>query len=95
MVICTEAPLNTPHILVCQGALLLVLYRLSHTVEDRFTREADMSLEGLFDSVPDKATLVQISPDGEPDLANLTQIGVGEIRVGSHVLVLPGEQVGM
>lgn len=83
------------YIMLLQGALLLILHQISHTLEDRFTKEADMSLEGLFDSVPDEATLVQLFPDGEPDLANVMPIGVEDIRVGSHILVLPGEQVGI
>jgi len=43
-----------------QSAFLLLLFRISHILEDRLTSKAAGSLERLFDTVPQLATLVEV-----------------------------------
>jgi cation transport ATPase len=40
-----------------QGALLLLLFSLSHMLEERFTAKAQGSLHALFANLPDKVRL--------------------------------------
>jgi hypothetical protein len=45
---------------VLQGALLLLLFRGSHQLEHRLTEKAAGGLQRLFDSVPDRAVVVEV-----------------------------------
>ncbi|KXZ48383.1 hypothetical protein GPECTOR_28g790 [Gonium pectorale] len=45
-----------------EGALLLLLFQVSHFLEERFTTRAQGSLERLFAAMPQRATLVALSP---------------------------------
>jgi len=76
-----------------EGALLLVLFQTSHTVEHVLTEKAQGSLKTLFDSIPDHADVVQLKEDGSPDLLTLNQVDCMDVRVGQVVLVRPGCQV--
>jgi cation-transporting P-type ATPase J len=77
-----------------QGALLLVLFQVSHTVEHRLTHRAQGSLQTLFDSIPESATLVELGADSEPDMDRQRQVKAADVRLGQTMLVKPGEQVG-
>lgn len=61
-------------VLVLQGALLLLLFRVSHLLEDRLTEKAAGSLQRLFDSVPDSAALVEVEESGAPRVATTQQV---------------------
>lgn len=78
-----------------QGALLLVLFQVSHTVEHQLTDRAQGSLETLFDSIPESATLVELDKAGEPDMDRQRQVKAADVRIGQTMLVKPGEQVGV
>jgi cation transport ATPase len=58
-----------------QGALLLLLFRVSHLLEDRLTERAAGSLQRLFDSVPDTASVVEVDEGGAPRVATTQQVG--------------------
>jgi len=76
-----------------EGALLLVLFQTSHAVEHMLTEKAQGSLKTLFDSVPDRADVIQMTKEGEPDMTSLSTIQAGDVEVGQIVLVRPGCQV--
>lgn len=77
-----------------QGALLLLLFRVSHLLEDRLTEKAAGSLERLFDSVPDTASLVEVDEGGAPRAATTQQVRVKETKY--HLSrVSPGCQIGI
>ncbi|KAF8062959.1 HMA1 [Scenedesmus sp. PABB004] len=57
-----------------EGALLLLLFRVSHLLEDRLTAKAAGGLQRLFDSVPDTAALVEVEPSGAPRAATARQV---------------------
>jgi cation transport ATPase len=59
-----------------QGALLLLLFRVSHLLEDRLTERAAGSLQRLFDSVPDTASVVEVDEAGSPRVATTQQVGL-------------------
>jgi hypothetical protein len=80
--------------LPAQGALLLVLFQVSHTVEHQLTDRATGSLQTLFDSIPDTATLVELGTDGEPDMDKQRQLPAADVALEQTMLVKPGEQVG-
>jgi cation transport ATPase len=79
-----------------QGALLLLLFQLSHTLEERFTTRARGNLERLFADLPRKATVVDVDPEtGAPLLhGKVKPQPAAGVHVGQHVLVNPGENVG-
>lgn len=80
---------------LAQGALLLLLFQISHFLEEKFTARAQGSLERLFAAMPSQATVVTMASSGSgPDLAAAQRVLVGTVRVGQLVLVKPGEQVG-
>ncbi|GMH39781.1 hypothetical protein BSKO_07679 [Bryopsis sp. KO-2023] len=89
LAVCGSLYLGLPH----EGALLLLLFQGSHVLEDKFTKEAEYSLKGLLDSVPEQATLVKMTDRGSPDLAKVDPVKAEDVAIGSHVLILPGEQV--
>ncbi|KAF6263311.1 hypothetical protein COO60DRAFT_1635329 [Scenedesmus sp. NREL 46B-D3] len=76
-----------------EGALLLLLFRVSHLLEDRLTERAAGSLQRLFDSVPDAASVVEVDEGGAPRTATTQQVPAESVALGQHVLVRPGEQV--
>ena len=41
-----------------EGALLVLLFQISHTLEEKFTQRASSSIDQLFKSIPTQATLV-------------------------------------
>ncbi|KAG2449827.1 hypothetical protein HYH02_005350 [Chlamydomonas schloesseri] len=48
--------------MVQEGALLLLLFQISHFLEERFTSRAQGSLERLWAAMPERATLVALEP---------------------------------
>jgi cation transport ATPase len=76
-----------------EGALLLVLFQVSHTVEHKLTDQAQGNLRTLFDSIPESATVVELDGDGEPVMDSQRQVAAADVRIGSTMLVKPGEQV--
>lgn len=84
-----------PHaLLVMQGALLLLLFQISHFLEEKFTARASGSLSRLFAAVPSKATLVQMNEaDASPQMATAQPVRASTVAIGQYVLVKPGEQV--
>lgn len=78
---------------VRQGALLLVLFNVSHTIEHVLTDKARDSLTTLLDQIPQQAALVSLNHFGAPNLTETKVASTMEIAVGSTVLVKPGEQV--
>lgn len=62
-------------LLLPQGALLLLLFRVSHQLEDRLTEKAAGSLQRLFDSVPDSAVVVEVEAgSGAPKVATSQEV---------------------
>lgn len=51
------------------------------------------NLAALYDSMPKAAVLVQLGPDGGPDLGSARRVLASEVAVGQLMLVKPGEQV--
>ena len=78
-----------------QGALLLVLFHVSHTVEHRLTDRAMGNLSALFDSIPQKAVLVQLDAGGSPNLLAAREVPARDVAVGALTLVRPGQQVSL
>ncbi|KAF5829456.1 E1-E2 ATPase-domain-containing protein [Dunaliella salina] len=77
-----------------EGALLLLLFQLSHTLEEHFTSRARGNLARLFASVPDKAHVVEVDPtEAQPLFHTQQQCLAGAVGVGQHVLVNSGENV--
>jgi len=78
---------------LAQGALLLVLFHMSHAVEHALTARARGGLGALAARVPAVATAVDApAPGAEPDLASAREVPVGDVAVGQLTLVRPGEQ---
>lgn len=75
-----------------QGALLLVLFQASHTIEHELTDRAQGNLETLVSQVPETAILIELTPSGEPELSASKTVKVDEVPIGSHVLVMAGQQ---
>lgn len=76
-----------------EGALLLVLFQVAHSVEHKLTERATGDLKSLFDSVPDSATLIDLTSDGSPDMDSQQVMKAADVDIGAHMLVKPGEQV--
>ena len=76
-----------------QGALLLVLFQASHTIEHELTEQAQGNLESLVRQVPETATLVELSLSGQPDIQAARKAPVDTVAIGSNTLVMAGEQV--
>ncbi|KAI8469228.1 MAG: hypothetical protein J3K34DRAFT_459478 [Monoraphidium minutum] len=80
--------------MAAEGALLLLLFRVSHLLEAKLTEAAGGNLARLFDSVPSRATLVEVDGEsGAPRAAGATEVAASSITLGQHVLVRPGEAV--
>lgn len=82
-----------------QGALLLLLFQMSHFLEDKLTQRATGSMERLFAAVPSQATVVEVMADGvsgavlRPQMPTARVVRAREVQLGQHTLVKPGEQV--
>ncbi|KAG1674294.1 hypothetical protein FOA52_013483 [Chlamydomonas sp. UWO 241] len=77
-----------------EGALLLLLFQLSHTLEERFTARATGSVGALLDSIPTQATLVTLdASSGGPLMQSAQPALARQVSPGQLVLVKPGEQV--
>ena len=69
-----------------EGALLLVLFELSHGMEDSVSKKANSALRNLHHLSPKFAFL--LAPDG-----TLFEKSVREVQIGEHLLVKNGEIV--
>lgn len=69
-----------------EGGLLLVLFALSHSIEDAVTKKAKSAISGLKKLSPTRAYVVQ--EDG-----TVLEKSVVDIRVGTSILVKAGEIV--
>lgn len=88
------AALGTVYLGMAQeGALLLLLFRTSHLLEEQLTERAAGSLERLFAAVPSTATAVELDPTGGPDMASARVVPARGVALGAHVLIRPGDQV--
>ena len=76
-----------------QGALLLLLFNLSHELEDYLTAAAQGDMRNLLDSVPSYAFVVQLGPSGEPDFSTEKEIATEAIRKGELIIVRAGQEV--
>eukprot|EP00798_Chlamydomonas_sp_ICE-L_P019394 gene19394-26044_t len=65
-----------------EGALLLLLFHVSHTLEEMFTSAAQGSLEKLFNSIPAQATVVQLDSTGAPLMSSASQLSSKSIYEG-------------
>ena len=76
-----------------EGALLLVLFQTAHFVETRLTGHARGDLRSLWATVPGEANVVDLNPDGSPDVASERLVPAREVAVGTNVFVKAGQQV--
>jgi len=76
-----------------EGALLLLLFNLSHVLEDWLTAAARGNLNSLFDGVPTSATLVDVGLSGQPDSASERTVPADSVNVGQYILVKAGQEV--
>lgn len=76
-----------------EGALLLLLFQVSHTLEEKFTARARGNLDRLFSSVPTQATLIELDLVGDPMMHTASTTIATAVKPGQFVLVKPGEQV--
>lgn len=81
------------YVTLLQGALLLVLFNVSHAVEHLLTDRAQGNLASLLEKAPQTATVLQATADGQPDFARKQSVRAEDVSVGSLMLVRPGEQV--
>ncbi len=80
---------------VMQGALLMVLFEGSHVLEHKLTDQAQGNLQALFDATPESAVLVELNPEGSPDMSRLQTAKARDVAAGSNMLIRPGEQVSL
>ncbi len=78
---------------IAQGALLMVLFQVSHMVEHRLTERASGGLVSLLDSMPQGAHKLEVNDDGRPDMSSLHMVPASDMQPGQFLLVRPGEQV--
>jgi hypothetical protein len=70
-----------------QGALLLLLFRCSHQLEHRLTDKAAGGLQRLFDSVPDRAVVVEVEQGSNaPKVATSQEVRAGKTELLSMTL---------
>jgi hypothetical protein len=75
---------------VLQGALLLLLFRGSHQLEHRLTEKAAGGLQRLFDSVPDRAVVVEVEEGSNAPKVATSQ----EVRICCcYCYIMPGRQL--
>ena len=82
-----------PTLCSLQGALLMVLFQVSHTVEHRLTERASGNLWSLMGSMPQGAHKLEVDQEGRPDLSSLHMVPASNMLPGQFLLVRPGEQV--
>lgn len=51
-------------------------------------------METLVSQVPETAAVVQLKGSGEPDLSSPQTVPADKVAIGSHTLVMAGQQVG-
>lgn len=78
---------------VLQGALLLVLFQASHTLEHILTARAAGDLRALFKGIPESANVLDVDASGEPRMGTQHQELAARVAVGTTILVKPGETV--
>ncbi|ONK60426.1 uncharacterized protein A4U43_C08F18340 [Asparagus officinalis] len=78
-----------------EGALLLAMFNLAHIAEEYFTSRSMIDVKELKDSHPDFALLLEVDNNRFPQFTELNykKIPVGELEVGSIILVRAGEAV--
>lgn len=77
-----------------EGALLLVLFQTSHSLEHALTAKARGNLKALDQAIPHQAELVMLNPEsGQPEMHSATSVPVSEVEIGQLVAVKPGTQV--
>lgn len=76
-----------------QGALLLVLFNVSHAVEHLLIDKAQGNLASLLEKAPQTATILQATAEGQPDFSQTDTVRAEDVHIGSLMLVRPGEQV--
>ena len=76
-----------------QGALLLVLFQCSHTIEHMLTDKAHGNLSALMDGCPETANVVDLNSEGEPAMDSARETAASQVPVGSSILVKPGQKV--
>lgn len=70
-----------------------MLFQASHTVEHILTARAAGDLKALFEGIPETATTVEMDLHGEPEMGTQHQELAAGVRVGTTILVKPGETV--
>lgn len=77
-----------------EGALLLVLFQTSHSLEHALTAKARGNLKALDQAIPHHAELVTLSKEsGQPEMHSTRSVPVKEVEIGQLVAVKPGTQV--
>lgn len=76
-----------------EGAILLLLFQISHALEHRFTAAARANLARLLDSAPTTARVLGTLPSGEADWQRQTDVDANTVAIGCLVAVKPGEMV--
>lgn len=77
-----------------EGALLLVLFQLSHWLEDVIEGRAKGDLSALFASIPTEACLIEYdAAAGMPRVDTQRDVSVTQVRVGDHCIVKAGERI--
>ncbi|MEW5311396.1 MAG: hypothetical protein WDW38_003116 [Sanguina aurantia] len=78
-----------------EGALLLLLFQVSHFLEHKLTARAAGNMERLFSAIPSTATVVDFAAGQTPGprLDSARRLAASAVQVGQHVVVRPGEQV--
>ncbi|GAX79391.1 hypothetical protein CEUSTIGMA_g6832.t1 [Chlamydomonas eustigma] len=77
-----------------EGALLSLLFQISHSLEEKFTAKAKGGVERLFSTIPTQANLVPLEEgSGKPILEASRTVLAMSIKPGQHILVKPGDQV--
>jgi hypothetical protein len=69
-----------------QGALLLLLFRGSHQLEHRLTEKAAGGLQRLFDSVPDRAVVVEVEEGSNAPRVATSQEVCTAAAAGAHTV---------
>ena len=70
-----------------------MLFNVSHAVEHLLTDRAQGNLASLLEKAPQTATVLETTADGQPDFARKQSVRASDVRVGSLMLIRPGEQV--
>jgi Cd2+/Zn2+-exporting ATPase len=76
-----------------EGAALLLLFQVSHSLEHRFTATARVSLSRLLDNAPTSARVVGTLESGDVDWQSQADVEAASVAIGSLVAVKAGEMV--